>query len=138
MTSISPKVPVKTQAVGWIVLVAAAGWFLYLVNPLQQLGWLRCPVNLMTGFYCPGCGSLRAIHALLNGDLLSAVSNNLLAVIALPVLFGFGIRGIVNNLKGKTSSTPASPAAAWLVFWTVIGFAVIRNLPFAAMHFLRP
>ena len=29
----------------------------------------RCPFLSMTGLECPGCGSQRAIHALLHGDL---------------------------------------------------------------------
>jgi hypothetical protein len=138
MISVQAKRFSKTQTIGWASLLLIAGLILYWVNPLQQLAWLRCPVNLLTGLYCPGCGSLRAIHVLLHGDLLAAISNNLLAVIALPVLLGIGIRDIANNLQGRTTPTRIPPLAAWSVFWIVIGFAIVRNLPIEALYFLRP
>ena len=40
----------------------------------------------MTGYLCPGCGSQRAIHHLLNLDLAGAWRMNPLFVIALPYL----------------------------------------------------
>ena len=46
----------------------------------------RCPFRLLTGYLCPGCGSQRAIHHLLNLDLLRAWRMNPLLVIALPYL----------------------------------------------------
>ena len=46
----------------------------------------RCPFRLLTGYLCPGCGSQRAIHHLLNLDLLGAWRMNPLLVIALPYL----------------------------------------------------
>lgn len=46
----------------------------------------RCPFRLLTGYLCPGCGSQRAIHHLLNLDIAGAWSMNPLLVIALPYL----------------------------------------------------
>ena len=46
----------------------------------------RCPFRLLTGYLCPGCGSQRAIHHLLNLDLPGAWRMNPLLVIALPYL----------------------------------------------------
>ena len=40
----------------------------------------------MTGAWCPGCGSLRAVNDLTHGDVLAAASSNLVLVLALPVL----------------------------------------------------
>ena len=37
------------------------------------------------GVYCPGCGGLRAVNDLTNGDLGAAASSNLLLVVLLPV-----------------------------------------------------
>ncbi|MCH9814875.1 MAG: DUF2752 domain-containing protein [Actinomycetia bacterium] len=44
-----------------------------------------CPSLALFGVYCPGCGSLRAFHDLLTGDVLGSVGHN---VIFLPVLLG--------------------------------------------------
>jgi len=35
-----------------------------------------CPIRYLTGLYCPGCGSLRAMHALLHGELARAWAMN--------------------------------------------------------------
>lgn len=36
----------------------------------------ECPVHMVAGIKCPGCGSLRASHALLRGDLRGAWQYN--------------------------------------------------------------
>ncbi len=46
----------------------------------------RCIVKTVTGFDCPGCGSQRAIHALLHGRIADAAHFNLLLVVSLPIL----------------------------------------------------
>src|ERR1700675_1423684 len=45
-----------------------------------------CPLRYLTGWYCPGCGSLRAIHQLLHGNLRAACAMNALTVMLLPFL----------------------------------------------------
>ena len=135
---IGSKVQIRSQSAVLAILLAASVTFLYFINPLQQLNWLRCPVNLMTGYYCPGCGSLRAVHALLHGDLLAAVSYNLLAVAALPVLLYFGIRCVVYSSLGRSDPTRISPVRAWTIFWIIIAFTVVRNLHFEPFTFLKP
>ncbi len=118
--------------------IAGASLFLAFVNPLEQLGWLRCPVNLTTGLYCPGCGSLRAIHALLNGELLSALSYNVLAVVVLPMLLVVGIRSLFRVLSGRTIILQVHPLLAWSVFGIVIVFSILRNLPIESLSVLHP
>src|SRR5690554_8210264 len=45
-----------------------------------------------TGFYCPGCGSQRAIHLLLHGDIIGAFRFNPLMVLTIPIMvYGVGI-----------------------------------------------
>ena len=46
----------------------------------------KCPFLTITGLECPGCGSQRAAHSLLRGDLAAAFSYNPLAVVLLPYL----------------------------------------------------
>jgi hypothetical protein len=120
------------------LFVVIASLILLFVNPLEQLAWLRCPVNLTTGLYCPGCGSLRAIHALLNGDLLSALSYNLLTVAVLPVLLVVGIQSLLRALQGRSSTIQVRPLVAWSVFGIVIVFTILRNLPFDSLRCLHP
>ena len=68
-----------------LALVAAAVAYKCLDQSVVPI-FPRCPFRLLTGYLCPGCGSQRAIHHLLNLDLLGAWRMNPLLVIALPYL----------------------------------------------------
>jgi hypothetical protein len=88
-----------------------------------------CPWLALTGTYCPGCGSLRAIHALAHGDPATAVARNPLAVIAigwLAVWFVVWARRTVTGWKGTTM------APAWVLYGivgVVLTYWVARNVP---------
>lgn len=101
-------------------------------NPLPA-----CPLYSLTGFFCTGCGATRALHALLHGDLLRAISMNVLLVIALPVL--------PLMLLHEMNSIPSMRAGRirWLLDargWAtlVLGFGVLRNLPWMPFAWLAP
>lgn len=68
-----------------ILLAGIAVTYKYL-DPSVVPIFPRCPFRLLTGYLCPGCGSQRAIHHLLNLDLPGAWRMNPLLVIALPYL----------------------------------------------------
>jgi hypothetical protein len=70
-----------------VTLSAAAAGFLYLyfVDPLSSSFSPPCLFTVLFGAHCPGCGSLRALHALAHGELKAALGFNALLVIALPV-----------------------------------------------------
>ncbi len=68
-----------------LALVAAAVGYKCL-DPSVVPIFPRCPFRLLTGYLCPGCGSQRAIHHLLNFNLAAAWRMNPLFVIALPYL----------------------------------------------------
>lgn len=68
-----------------ILLAGIAVAYKYL-DPAVVPFFPRCPFRLLTGHLCPGCGSQRAIHHLLNLDLPGAWRMNPLVVIALPYL----------------------------------------------------
>ncbi|WP_225974845.1 DUF2752 domain-containing protein [Arachidicoccus ginsenosidivorans] len=46
----------------------------------------KCPFRSLTGLQCPGCGSQRAIHDLLNLDILGAFRENALMVVSIPYI----------------------------------------------------
>lgn len=52
--------------------------------------WPKCPIYALTGFYCPGCGGLRATEALLHGNWQLAIDQNaLLPIIPVLIVLGF-------------------------------------------------
>lgn len=67
------------------LLTAGAAIFLYgMGDPASGRLYPKCPFHLLTGLECPGCGSQRAIHCLLNGEFAMALHYNALIVIAIP------------------------------------------------------
>src|SRR5437764_832981 len=65
--------------------VAAAG-FVAAVPPHGQPFYPACPLHRFTGLWCPLCGSTRAVHAMLTGDVRAALHDNALLFLAAPVL----------------------------------------------------
>src|SRR5580698_11496053 len=69
------------------MLATVAGMILLeIFDPATSGIFPPCPVHYLTGWYCPGCGSLRAIHQLLHGNLRAAWALNPLTVVLLPFL----------------------------------------------------
>ena len=81
-----------------------------------------CPVREGTGLKCPGCGSGRALAALLGGDVGGALYWNALLPPLVMVLAVAGFR----RPWGRWS---------WLALGgAVFAFAVLRNLPFYLLY----
>src|ERR1043165_6822442 len=59
---------------------------LYWRNPAYSRIFPPCPFYWLTGLYCPGCGSLRALHFLFHGQLCAALGMNPLLIFSLPLL----------------------------------------------------
>jgi hypothetical protein len=97
-----------------------------------------CLLNKFTGLYCPGCGATRATHALLHGDIVAALSFNLLFVLSIPLLIWIGYRELGAMISGKP--IPPSPSRhftrGYVIF--VIVFTVLRNIPVEPFSWLAP
>ena len=96
-----------------------------------------CPFYGLTGWWCPLCGSLRAVHHLTRGDLVAAAGSNLLLVVALPLLvYGWAAWALPRfGLRGPP--LPRVPAAVWWALLVVLlSFGLLRNL--AAFAWLAP
>jgi hypothetical protein len=75
----------KWQTWAWgLAAVALVAYFL--LDPAIVPVFPKCPFYLLTGLKCPGCGSQRALHALLNLQVGRAFRENPLLVISLPYL----------------------------------------------------
>ena len=99
---------------------------------------MLCLFYESTGFYCPGCGSARALESLLHGDWKGAFGHNLLLVpLGVPAAIVFlheYLRLVFPGLQLKAVFVPQRIAAGCGIL--VILFWILRNLaPFA---FLAP
>jgi hypothetical protein len=121
-------------------LVGVAGIvFLRSFDPATSGIYPPCPLYYLTGWYCPGCGSLRALHQLLTGNLRGAWAMNPLTVILLPFLaYGLGSETL-RLLRGKGFPQIFIPGA-WIrvLCAAIILFGIVRNLPLYPFHLLAP
>lgn len=96
-----------------------------------------CPFLALTGWLCPGCGSTRALHALLHGDVAQAMSMNPLLVVAMPLLAWMSLSAAGLPVPWRRVVMPwAANPKLWLV--VLLGFAVLRNLPWMPFAWLAP
>ncbi|HEX4814339.1 MAG TPA: DUF2752 domain-containing protein [Nonomuraea sp.] len=121
-------------------VAAAAGAvvaFVGVVDPNTPGHYPTCPFLWLTGLYCPGCGTLRTIHALAHLDPVAAIGLNPLAVAVIPFLVFWWGRWVVRAWQGRPRRTTlAHPAWLWAFIALIMVYWVVRNLPFGA--FLAP
>jgi hypothetical protein len=107
------------------------------IDPNQPGHYPTCPFLWITGLYCPGCGTLRTVHALAHLDPVAALGLNPLAVVMIPFLLFWWGRWVVRAWQGRPQRTTlAHPAWLWAFIAVVMVYWVVRNLPFGA--FLAP
>lgn len=116
--------------IGGVAAIAAMVAAVYYAVDPSQSGWMpKCVFHTITGFDCPGCGSQRMIHALLNGNIREAWSFNPMLFFMLPViaifLFLEFFPGRFPRLYRIFNSTPMIAA----IGLGIVAWWIIRNLP---------
>ncbi len=106
----------------------AATGYVGLVDPNQSGHYPTCPFLAITGYYCPGCGSLRAVHALTHGDVGAAVGLNVLTVVGLVVVAVFWGLWAVRSWRGQPRTRVAPAWTLYLALGVVVVFWIVRNL----------
>lgn len=113
--------------------VAAAGLacagYVTAVDPNVAGHYPTCPFLAVTGWYCPGCGSLRAVHALGRGDLMTALDRNPLVVVALGCLAIAWVMWLQRTVRGRPTRAVVPRWALYGALGAVLAFWVLRNLP---------
>lgn len=118
-------------AVGAGGLAAAA--LLHFRDPHVSGSYGYCPFALLTGLDCPGCGGLRAAHALTDLDLPAAASSNLLAVVLAGVLVAAWVAWIPRRLRNpEARMIVLTSRVGVVVLGVALVFTVARNTPWGA------
>lgn len=137
----STKRVIKITVIGAVILAAVVTLFTF--NPETVSFYPKCPSKMFTGYECPGCGSLRGMHALLHGDFAAAWHFNP------ALLFGLFFIGLIlfasihrnsflsprmprgiNIASQKTALVTDHPAFAFSIFLLVIFWTIFRNIKF--------
>jgi hypothetical protein len=107
---------VAPLALGAVALCATA--YVGLVDPNEPGHYPLCPTKALSGLDCPGCGGLRATHALVTGDLVGALDHNAFVVlVVLPLAVAAWVAWLVRCWRGPAAASevvapaPASYAA---------------------------
>ncbi|SHF51583.1 Protein of unknown function [Mariniphaga anaerophila] len=114
---------------GLLVALAALAVLFFVLDPNKNIIFPRCPFYSLTGFYCPGCGSQRAIHSLLHLNLAGVVQSNLLFIPAVLTIGYHFLHKILNRKLGWNlpnifylKNTP------WVILAIILLFWVLRNI----------
>jgi hypothetical protein len=129
--------PVHRALLGIALAAVALGGAiaLYAVDPAAD--WLpKCPLFQMTGWHCPGCGATRAAHALLHGEFGRALSMNPLLVCVAPPAAAYWMWN--RHRHGAAWSTSIPARAVLVVLIVMVGYGVLRNLPWYPFTLLAP
>ena len=116
--------------IGGLALLTAA---LHVRDPHDSGSWGYCP-SAALGFYCPGCGGLRAVNDLTHGQVGAAASSNVLFVALLPLLVFLLGRWAFERWTGRVRQPNVRLVRAFLVSLGVaaVVFTVLRNLAIGA------
>jgi hypothetical protein len=124
------------RIIGWSLALVAIGVIVVLYaifDPATNALFPKCPFKMLTGLECPGCGSQRAIHRLLNLDFQGAISQNVLVMVAIPYM----ITGALFDLTGGRSEGVLrwrkrlfGATAIWIILAIIVIFTILRNVPY--------
>jgi hypothetical protein len=120
-----------------LVTAALALLLIYFFFDARKGGFPECPFHLLTGWFCPGCGSQRALSSLLHGKVFEATHNNILMVLFLPLLL-YSAFIEVRYAGSRKMKLWYSPVFVKVVLVIVICFWVIRNIPHYPFSILAP
>jgi hypothetical protein len=127
-----PQAALLAASLGVVVM-------LVLFDPAQHAFYPRCQFHEWTGLHCPGCGSLRALHALGRGDVIAAFGLNPLLLVLLPYLGGLTAMTVWPRVAGQAWARGlCSVKAGWTVVVLCVLFAILRNVPFTPFQAWAP
>lgn len=113
---------------GSAIAIALFAGIYFFVDPAETAWAPKCLFHAVTGLQCSGCGSQRAVHALLHGDIAAAFRYNALLITSLP----FIIVALWTEISRK--SHPRLYAAihnVWclsIVAIIVVVWTIVRNI----------
>ena len=130
--AVGPPVAVAVSALAAVVTIG-------LRDPHAAGNYPPCPSIALFGAYCPGCGSMRAVHELAHGDLAGVMSRNVLVPVGLLLLAWSWVAWIDRRL-GRAQVPTLRPPVPVLYgsIVVLVFFAVLRNLPVPPFSGLAP
>ena len=114
-----------------IILLTAAlllGAVYAVFDPAQSAWMPKCPIHVLTGFDCPGCGSQRALHSLLHGDLAGAARANAILFFFVPLLLLLATAEINRKRWPRFHKAMLHPGVIFGILAVVVCWTIARNI----------
>ncbi len=129
----------RLRAAAFVVTAMSVLGLLYLFNPSTSTLYPTCPFYWFTGCYCPGCGSLRALHQLTRGHLAAALGLNPLMTLSVPFIGYFFASRAKFALAGRSMRT-FFVRPLWIrgLLVVILAYWVLRNIPVYPFSLLAP
>lgn len=108
------------------VVLAVAIYFSF--DPSVSRFFPRCIFLTLTGYQCPGCGTQRALHALLHGNLAAAWHYNAALIVALPLIALYAYAECYRKTKVSLYRSLNSPVVITLLLVAIVSWWVMRNV----------
>ena len=122
-----------------MLLAVCALGFVYLFNPSTSTLYPTCPFYWFTGCYCPGCGSLRALHQLVRGHLAAAFGLNPLMMVSVPFVGYFFVSRATLAVAGRPlRDVFVRPVLIRALLGVILAYGILRNIPVHPFSLLAP
>ncbi|MBQ7690591.1 MAG: DUF2752 domain-containing protein [Muribaculaceae bacterium] len=88
----------------------------------------RCVFLTLTGWKCPGCGSQRALHSLLHGDLLGVIRFNAALPVAVALVAAYLVAEWKRTTWPRYWAALNNRWAGMAILVAVVAWGVLRNV----------
>ena len=114
----------------YLVLGAIVVGVLCMYNPTSYWFWPKCPVKLLTGLSCPGCGIQRFVHAFIHGQFRTAIHYNYYLLYALPFLLLNVVAYYLpeSRMRSRMKDMLESKPSLYFYIFSFVLWFVIRNI----------
>ena len=128
-----PLPPSPPLGRGWRGFILALGAVLilgyyFLFSPRDGGFFPSCFIYRITGYRCPGCGSQRALHALLHGRWQEALGYNYFLLVILPLGLLIGYMWMFPERTKRLQSWLRHPLSLLALIILTLLWVVGRNL----------
>lgn len=111
-----------------IVLLGVLSLYFF-INPSEYNFFPKCPLYTYSGIYCAGCGSQRAIHQIINGNIITGIRHNYLLVLVFAVLSYKTGLFVLNKIYNKAHTDIFhKPMSTKIILVLVLLFWALRNI----------
>lgn len=120
-------VAVTAAAAAALITVAGLAWYYYTHDPSEGAG-AKCTFKLLSGYDCPGCGSQRALHAMLHGEIAQAWHFNPMVFFAVPLAAYYFIVEAGRRRWPRLHAASVKPVIIIAIFIAIVAYWIGRNL----------